>query len=89
VFRPPPNVDSALVAFSRIPGPGRADEVARVVAAAFAHRRKTLANSVALAGLAPRERAVEALHVLGLRPDVRAEALEPDEFVGLAETLGP
>jgi 16S rRNA (adenine1518-N6/adenine1519-N6)-dimethyltransferase len=89
VFRPPPNVESALVAFSRIPGPDRPDEVARVVAAAFAHRRKTLANSVALAGLAPRERAVEALHVLGLRPDVRAEALEPDEFVGLAETLLP
>ncbi|HEY7177803.1 MAG TPA: 16S rRNA (adenine(1518)-N(6)/adenine(1519)-N(6))-dimethyltransferase RsmA [Gaiella sp.] len=89
VFRPQPNVDSALVAFSRIPGPARADEVARVVAAAFAHRRKTLANSVALAGLAPRDRAVEALHAVGLRPDVRAEALEPDEFVSLAETLVP
>jgi 16S rRNA (adenine1518-N6/adenine1519-N6)-dimethyltransferase len=87
VFRPPPNVDSALVSFSRIPGPGRPGEVERVVTAAFAHRRKTLANSLALAGVAARERAVEALGLLGLPPAVRAEALEPGQFVELAERL--
>jgi 16S rRNA (adenine1518-N6/adenine1519-N6)-dimethyltransferase len=87
VFRPPPNVDSALVAFDRIPPPANAQQVRRVVTAAFGHRRKTLANSVALAGLATREDAVAALETIGRRPDVRAEALQPDEFVRLAEAL--
>ena len=41
VFRPPPNVDSALVAFDRIPPPANADRVRRVVSGAFGHRRKT------------------------------------------------
>ena len=52
VFRPPPNVDSALVAFRRVPLPDRFDRIKEIVEAAFAHRRKTLPNSVALAGLA-------------------------------------
>ena len=88
VFRPPPNVDSALVAFDRIAPPANAEQVRRVVTAAFGHRRKTLANSVALAGLATREEAVAALETIARRPDVRAEALGPDEFVRLTEALG-
>lgn len=87
VFRPPPNVDSALVAFDRIPPPANAEQVRRVVTAAFGHRRKTLANAVALAGLATRENAVGALETIGRRPDARAEALQPDEFVRLTEAL--
>ena len=87
VFRPRPNVDSALVAFRRKPMPERFAEVKRVVAAAFAHRRKTLPNSLELAGLATRAHAVEALAAIGREPDVRAEALEPDEFVSLARAL--
>ena len=55
VFRPRPNVASALVAFERI-APGIPEGVKRVVEGAFAHRRKTLANSLALAGVASRER---------------------------------
>ncbi|HVU79717.1 MAG TPA: 16S rRNA (adenine(1518)-N(6)/adenine(1519)-N(6))-dimethyltransferase RsmA [Gaiellaceae bacterium] len=86
VFRPRPNVDSALVAFRRI-APGAPREVKRVVDGAFGHRRKTLANSLALAGVAPRERAVEALAAIGREPNVRAEALRPSEFVELAEAL--
>ena len=87
VFRPPPNVASALVAFERIVPPENADRTLRIVTGAFAHRRKTLANSLALAGLASRARAVEALVTIGRRADVRAEALAPEEFVGLAEAL--
>jgi 16S rRNA (adenine1518-N6/adenine1519-N6)-dimethyltransferase len=86
VFRPRPNVDSALVAFRRT-GPGAAEEVKTVIEAAFAHRRKTLANSVALAGVTSRERAVDALAAIGRAANVRAEALEPRELVELAETL--
>ena len=52
------------------------------------HRRKTLANSLQLAGVATREDAVEALAELGLDPAVRAEALEPAVFVELARALG-
>jgi 16S rRNA (adenine1518-N6/adenine1519-N6)-dimethyltransferase len=86
VFRPRPNVDSALVAFRRT-GPGASREVRRVVESAFSHRRKTLANALALSGLVSRERAVAALESIDRRPDVRAEALEPSEFVALAEAL--
>jgi 16S rRNA (adenine1518-N6/adenine1519-N6)-dimethyltransferase len=87
VFRPAPRVDSALVAFERVIAPTSLAEVRRVVEAAFAHRRKTLANSVALAGLVTRERAVAALVTIGREANVRAEALAPDEFVGLTEAL--
>jgi 16S rRNA (adenine1518-N6/adenine1519-N6)-dimethyltransferase len=88
VFRPPPNVDSAIVAFRRIELPDAFAGIRRVVEAAFAHRRKTLANSLELAGVAARETAVEALASLGLDPAVRAEALEPPVFVELSRLLG-
>ena len=87
VFRPPPNVDSALVAFRRTEIPDGFAQVKELVEAAFAHRRKTLPNSLELAGMAPRARATEALAAIGCDPDVRAEALEPAEFVALANAL--
>jgi 16S rRNA (adenine1518-N6/adenine1519-N6)-dimethyltransferase len=86
VFRPRPNVESALVAFRRV-GPGAPPEVRRIVEGAFGHRRKTLANALALAGVTSRERAVEALAAIGREANVRAEALEPPEFVALTKTL--
>ena len=88
VFRPPPNVDSALVAFRRKELPAGYREIKRLVEAAFAHRRKTLANSLQLAGLADREETVEALAKLDRPPATRAEALAPGEFVELARLLG-
>src|SRR5262249_27502097 len=51
VFRPPPNVDSALLAFRRTSLPADYARIKQVVTASFAHRRKTLPNSLALAGL--------------------------------------
>ena len=86
-FLPPPNVDSALVAFQRTPFPSGFAEIKDVVEAAFAHRRKTLPNSLELAGLAPRARSVEALATIDREPNVRAEALEPHEFVALTTAL--
>jgi len=87
-FAPPPNVDSALVAFRRTRdwGPELA-RVRRVVQASFAHRRKTLANSVELAGVARRDRAIEALAELGRPPEARAQELEPVEHLRLSELL--
>jgi 16S rRNA (adenine1518-N6/adenine1519-N6)-dimethyltransferase len=87
VFRPPPNVDSALVAFRRVELPERFPHVKDVVEASFAHRRKTLPNSIALSGLASRERAAAALGAIGQPPETRAEALAPPEFVKLADAL--
>ncbi len=87
VFRPPPNVDSALVAFRRTELPANFAELKRMVTAAFGHRRKTLPNSLSLGGLVSRERAAGALEALGRPENTRAEALAPPEFVALAEAL--
>ena len=88
VFRPRPNVESALVAFHRTGLPSDFRGVKRVVEGSFAHRRKRLANSLELAGVADRPRAEEAIAQLGKQPTVRAEELEPTEFLRLAEALG-
>ncbi len=89
VFTPVPNVDSVLVGFERTdpaPEPG----LRGLVNAAFAHRRKALAGSLALApGATPdlRERVRSVLAELGHPPDVRAERLSPQDFAVMHETL--
>jgi 16S rRNA (adenine1518-N6/adenine1519-N6)-dimethyltransferase len=87
VFRPQPNVDSALVAFRRTELPASFCRVKELVTAAFAHRRKTLPNSLALAGLSSRERAMEALAAIDRAPETRAEGLAPADFVALTKAL--
>jgi 16S rRNA (adenine1518-N6/adenine1519-N6)-dimethyltransferase len=87
VFRPPPNVDSALVAFRRVALPEAFPRIKRVVAGAFAHRRKTLPNSLELAGVASRADSAEALAAIGRAAATRAEALAPQEFVALTQAL--
>jgi 16S rRNA (adenine1518-N6/adenine1519-N6)-dimethyltransferase len=87
VFRPRPNVDSALVAFRRRSLPPDFARIKAIVGASFAHRRKQLPNSVELAGLASRKQAVAALERIGREPSTRAEALAPAEFVALADAL--
>jgi 16S rRNA (adenine1518-N6/adenine1519-N6)-dimethyltransferase len=87
VFRPRPRVESALVAFRRTGLPANFRQVKRVVEAAFAHRRKRLANSLELAGVADRARAEQALAQLGKPATTRAEELTPPEFLQLVEAL--
>jgi 16S rRNA (adenine1518-N6/adenine1519-N6)-dimethyltransferase len=87
VFRPPPNVDSALVAFRRTTLSPDFARIKKLVVAAFAHRRKTLPNSLELTGVATRAQAAEALAAIGRDVSVRAEALAPQEFVALDEAL--
>jgi 16S rRNA (adenine1518-N6/adenine1519-N6)-dimethyltransferase len=89
VFRPRPNVDSALVAFRRRELPDDFARVKRIVTAAFAHRRKHLANSLELAGVADRDRAAQALTAIGRDASTRAEELAPTEFVELTRALEP
>jgi 16S rRNA (adenine1518-N6/adenine1519-N6)-dimethyltransferase len=81
-FQPPPAVDSAVVRLVPhlgdpfpLPDPGR---FARVVAAAFSKRRKTLRNS--LRGLIDAAQFAAA----GIDADRRPETLAPAEFARLA-----
>jgi 16S rRNA (adenine1518-N6/adenine1519-N6)-dimethyltransferase len=89
VFHPEPNVESALVLMRRH-APAPPPELTALVHAAFAHRRKTLAGALALAGMPDlREPVRSALEELGHPADARAERLAPTDFVRLAEALGP
>lgn len=91
VFHPRPRVESALVRLRRLAPPPPAATTA-LVRAAFAHRRKALAGSLALAAGSAgdvRERARTALERLGHPADARAERLSPGDFEALAEALGP
>lgn len=85
VFHPVPKVESGLVRLTRVsppPDPALVD----LVHAGFAHRRKALPGSLALAGF-DRDRAQAALVEIGHPKDARAERLSPDDFRGLAEIL--
>ena len=92
VFRPVPNVDSVLLGLRRV-GLGADPAMSRLVHGAFAHRRKALARSLALAGVQAtagadvRERARAALVELGHPADERAERLSAQEFRALAASL--
>ena len=89
VFHPVPNVDSVLVVLERR-GPAAPPALRALVQAAFAHRRKALARSLALSpafGGGVRDRARAALVALGHPADVRAERLSPDDFRALEAAL--
>jgi 16S rRNA (adenine1518-N6/adenine1519-N6)-dimethyltransferase len=89
VFSPVPHVDSVLIGLRRT-GPAPEPDLRELVAAAFAHRRKALAGSLALAPGAPgdvRSRARAVLAELGHPPDVRAERLSPQDFRALRDSL--
>jgi 16S rRNA (adenine1518-N6/adenine1519-N6)-dimethyltransferase len=91
VFRPVPNVDSVLLGLTRRADGAQVDAPLRsLVHDAFAHRRKALAGSLALAPAAVpgvRERARQALVDMGLPADARAERLSPGQFAELAGRL--
>jgi 16S rRNA (adenine1518-N6/adenine1519-N6)-dimethyltransferase len=84
-FRPTPKVDSAVARLTplRAERPQLGDEAlfARVVAAAFGQRRKTLRNALkTIAGEEELERA-------GIAPGARGETLSVPDFVRLANAL--
>jgi 16S rRNA (adenine1518-N6/adenine1519-N6)-dimethyltransferase len=97
VFYPVPKVDSVLLGMRRRSAPATPASAAQAAAlrslvhGAFAHRRKTLAGSLALASggaeVDPpfsRERVRAALAQMGRPADVRAERLSPQDFLELA-----
>ena len=86
VFTPRPRVDSALLRLRRT-GSAAPPALRELVHDAFAHRRKSLARSLELAGPGRLDAARTALSDLGLPQDARAEALSPQEFAALASKL--
>ncbi len=84
VFYPVPNVDSVLVVMRRAAA-AATPELRQLVRDAFAHRRKTLVRSLALAARSYNSDAVRAvLTQRGYPADVRAERLSPADFRALA-----
>ncbi|MBI4593025.1 MAG: ribosomal RNA small subunit methyltransferase A [Candidatus Rokubacteria bacterium] len=90
-FRPPPEVDSAVIHLRVLPVPRveLADErrFHTVVRAAFAQRRKTVANALAGTLGLPAQSVREALEAAGVDPGRRAETLTILEFSRLAARL--
>ena len=86
-----PRVESAVVVFERrdTPAIGVRDRTffLQVVRGAFAYRRKTLANSLALALGIERARTQRALAALGIDTEIRAEQLDLGAFGALADSL--
>lgn len=89
VFRPVPNVDSVIVRLDRF-GPAAPKPVRSLITSAFAHRRKALPKSVALAtgDSTIKERLQQGLEALGLPADTRAERLTAGQFAELAAAAG-
>ncbi len=89
-FRPRPDVGSAVVLLrtknQRELGPEEESRFAKLVKAAFAHRRKTLVNSLKDQGYEQKVVA-GALEALALSQSVRAEILSIEQFVELTHRL--
>jgi len=88
VFWPMPNVDSALVAWTRRKPPSDVprEQVFAVIDAAFAQRRKTLRSTLtAIAGSAVA--AENALVAAGVSPQARGEAIDVEDFARIAACL--
>ncbi len=89
-FRPRPDVDSAVVLL-RTKGliaqvRESRDQFAAIVRAAFAHRRKTLVNSLRDQGY-DQQHVVAALTALHLSLSIRAENLSLDKFIALTQQI--
>ena len=83
LFTPPPKVDSQILVLARRPAPlfdVDAKPFFRLVKAGFGERRKTLRNSLS-GGLHIDKPATEALlQAAGLDPNLRAQALTPEQW---------
>jgi 16S rRNA (adenine1518-N6/adenine1519-N6)-dimethyltransferase len=89
-FRPRPTVGSAVVHLAvkteRSLDANREQRFVRLVRAAFAHRRKTMLNSLRDEGYAP-DLVAASLAACGIAPDRRAESLSLDDYFKLAAAI--
>ena len=87
-FNPPPKVESMVLTFEKkkwlLERGKEYKDLARLVKAAFLHRRKTLFNSLALCGY-EKEKLENAMAALLLKPTVRAEEISVEQFVALSK----
>lgn len=92
-FRPQPKVDSCIVRLRRRAEPVAADVetrfLTRLIRAAFAHRRKTMRNSLTKSGSfgAPANVVLEAFEATGIDPGRRPQTMTLEEFAGLAREI--
>ena len=91
-FTPPPHVSSTLLGirlFDEKPVQAKDDALMlRLVNAAFAMRRKTLANNLTASFSVPREKALEWIAALGKDERIRGEALSIAELARLSDIIG-
>ena len=93
-FIPRPAVGSAVITLTchETPPVQVKDEAQMfaLIKAAFAQRRKTLANAVGNAGELPfsKEETAQALRELGIPENIRGEALTLESFAALSDALG-
>lgn len=89
-FNPPPKVESRVLAFTRLKqntvAPAQWPAFKKLVTSAFLHKRKTLFNSLSLAGY-DKEKIRLALDGLKLAPTVRPEQVSPAGYVDLLARL--
>src|SRR3989454_3494662 len=91
-FRPPPRVDSAVVALRTRPRPAFAplaqEPFLRLVSDAFRHRRKQLRSALGHEAGMDRQRATAVLAEARIGPERRPETLSLEEWVALARAIG-
>ncbi|HOX22488.1 MAG TPA: 16S rRNA (adenine(1518)-N(6)/adenine(1519)-N(6))-dimethyltransferase RsmA [Elusimicrobiales bacterium] len=91
-FLPPPKVESSVIVFERLPAPlfesqAHQDKFFKLINAAFRHRRKTLANSLALSLDWERSTAEKLLQGGGVDPQSRAQELPLETYLSLAKVF--
>jgi 16S rRNA (adenine1518-N6/adenine1519-N6)-dimethyltransferase len=89
-FFPAPRVTSTFVCMSPLETPLATElfeGAERLLRAGFAHRRKTLVNSLARAADIQGSRTAAALREIGVPERVRAEQLDPGQWLALARLL--
>lgn len=91
-FRPPPKVDSAIVALRTLAVPAFAPldqhRFLALVSDVFRHRRKQLRSALGFEAGVAKDRADTALDAAGIDPARRPEELSLVEWVALAKALG-
>lgn len=89
-FNPPPKVESMVLTFEKkeslFENDAQYRSFARLVKAAFLHRRKTLFNSLCLCGY-DKEKITDALQNVRLKLTARAEEVPLEKFLQLFDVL--
>ena len=90
MFYPVPNVDSAVVRIdvdrNKLAGEN-VSELRKLIRAAFAMRRKTLANNISVAFGIDKQTATEKIVAAGFAPLVRGEALSLQDYISLSHLI--